>query len=143
MLSSSLYFVVLFCFRCFLEQTYFKLFNQWDISQRYLHRLSIISYLILKRGTISSMYVNYCKPLKHFYIPCIGIPTCIHIIHVNLYFKYSDRNLFVTIMDLFIAGSETVATTLRWGMLYFLHYPDIQEKCRQDILQVSKQYFSL
>lgn len=29
-------------------------------------------------------------------------------------------------MDLFIAGSETTTTTLNWGLLYMIFYPDIQ-----------------
>ena len=40
-------------------------------------------------------------------------------------------------MDLFIAGTETTATALTWAMLYMIKYPEVQEKCRDEIHQVS------
>ncbi|XP_025099204.1 cytochrome P450 2U1-like [Pomacea canaliculata] len=30
-------------------------------------------------------------------------------------------------------GTETTATTIRWALVYFLHYPEVQEKCFQEI----------
>ncbi|XP_078094543.1 cytochrome P450 2J2-like [Mustelus asterias] len=35
--------------------------------------------------------------------------------------------------DLFIAGTETTATTLRWAILYMMVYPEIQERCQKEI----------
>uniref|UniRef100_A0A3Q1K977 Cytochrome P450, family 2, subfamily AD, polypeptide 2 n=1 Tax=Anabas testudineus TaxID=64144 RepID=A0A3Q1K977_ANATE len=40
--------------------------------------------------------------------------------------------LFCTI-DMIEAGTETSATTLRWGFLYMMHYPEIQEKVQAEI----------
>lgn len=31
-----------------------------------------------------------------------------------------------SVFDLFLGGSETTATTLRWALLFMLVYPDIQ-----------------
>ncbi|XP_046583344.1 cytochrome P450 2J4-like [Haliotis rubra] len=45
------------------------------------------------------------------------------------------ENLARTISDLFVAGTETTATTIRWALVYFLNYPDVQEKCFQEILE--------
>ncbi|XP_067674111.1 cytochrome P450 2J6-like [Haliotis asinina] len=45
------------------------------------------------------------------------------------------ENLARTISDLFVAGTETTATTIRWTLVYFLNYPDIQERCFQEILE--------
>ncbi|RUS78546.1 hypothetical protein EGW08_013689 [Elysia chlorotica] len=39
-----------------------------------------------------------------------------------------DGHLRRLLGNLFIAGSETTATTMLWFMLYMLHYPHIQEK---------------
>ncbi|KAK2538489.1 hypothetical protein Q9233_002349 [Columba guinea] len=39
---------------------------------------------------------------------------------------YDEENLTQTIFDLFIAGTETTATTLRWALLYMVVYPDVQ-----------------
>ncbi|XP_046572681.1 cytochrome P450 2U1-like [Haliotis rubra] len=45
-----------------------------------------------------------------------------------------DRlHLQKTIRDLFIGGTDTTATTIRWTLLYFLHNPDVQDKCFREI----------
>ena len=48
-----------------------------------------------------------------------------------------DANMFEVIDDLFLAGTETTSTTLRWGILYLILHPEIQTKCRLEISQVS------
>ncbi|XP_067674837.1 cytochrome P450 2B4-like [Haliotis asinina] len=45
------------------------------------------------------------------------------------------ENLAKTVDDLFTGGSETTSTTIRWALVYFLNYPDVQEKCFQEILE--------
>ncbi|XP_072024663.1 cytochrome P450 2J4-like [Amphiura filiformis] len=45
----------------------------------------------------------------------------------------NERTLSSTIMQLFGAGSETTATTLRWVILYMMAYPDIQRQVQQEI----------
>ncbi|XP_041357822.1 cytochrome P450 2J6-like [Gigantopelta aegis] len=45
----------------------------------------------------------------------------------------NNDNLCVVIKDLFFAGTETTATALRWLLLYFLHFPEIQNKCFAEI----------
>ncbi|XP_010146979.1 PREDICTED: cytochrome P450 2J6-like [Eurypyga helias] len=46
---------------------------------------------------------------------------------------YDEENLMQTIFDLFLAGTETTATTLRWALLYMVVYPDIQEKVQKEL----------
>ncbi|NXX44353.1 CP2J6 protein, partial [Tricholaema leucomelas] len=46
---------------------------------------------------------------------------------------YDEENLIQTIFDLFLAGTETTATTLRWALLYMVVYPDIQEKVQKEL----------
>ncbi|KAK7471858.1 hypothetical protein BaRGS_00035517 [Batillaria attramentaria] len=48
----------------------------------------------------------------------------------------TEKSLPIVILHLFTAGSETSATTLRWAVAYFLHHPDVQEKCHQEIRKV-------
>ncbi|VDM76150.1 unnamed protein product [Strongylus vulgaris] len=48
-----------------------------------------------------------------------------------------DRdNLINSCSDLFLAGMETTATTLRWSTLYLSKYPKVQDKMRDEILSL-------
>ncbi|XP_014829994.1 PREDICTED: cytochrome P450 2J2-like isoform X3 [Poecilia mexicana] len=42
-------------------------------------------------------------------------------------------NLSACTLDLFGAGSETTTTTLHWGLLYMIYYPEIQERVQAEI----------
>ncbi|XP_073442583.1 cytochrome P450 2C5-like [Dendrobates tinctorius] len=52
----------------------------------------------------------------------------------DLYF--TDENLTVLVTDLFAAGMETTSTTLRWGLLLMMKYPDVQKKVQSEIEKV-------
>ncbi|XP_072051725.1 cytochrome P450 2U1-like [Amphiura filiformis] len=46
---------------------------------------------------------------------------------------FDDENLLACISDLFAAGTETSSTTLKWGLLYMVLQPDIQEKIHAEM----------
>ena len=49
---------------------------------------------------------------------------------------FDDVNMQSTMLNLFIAGSETVANTIVFAVLYMVNYPDMQGKLYQEIKDV-------
>ncbi|XP_063771219.1 cytochrome P450 2K6-like [Pseudophryne corroboree] len=49
---------------------------------------------------------------------------------------YHDNNLLELVSNLCVAGMETSSTTLRWGLLLMMKYPDIQKKVQNEIERV-------
>ncbi len=49
---------------------------------------------------------------------------------------FTNTQLLVTIFDLFIAGSETTATALRWAILLISWYPTVQRRIQDEINQI-------
>lgn len=45
----------------------------------------------------------------------------------------ADVQLIVSMGDLFVAGGETTATTLRWGVLLLAYHCDVQIKMQNEI----------
>ncbi|XP_061568788.1 cytochrome P450 2K1-like, partial [Cololabis saira] len=53
---------------------------------------------------------------------------------VNTHFN--EENLIFTVANLFSAGTNTTATTLRWGLLLMAKYPHIQDKVQEELARV-------
>ncbi|XP_051744174.1 cytochrome P450 2K1-like isoform X2 [Ctenopharyngodon idella] len=49
---------------------------------------------------------------------------------------FHQENLFVTVINLFVAGTDTTGTTLRWGLMLMAKYPHIQDRVQEEIDRV-------
>ncbi|KAL3052117.1 hypothetical protein OYC64_004802 [Pagothenia borchgrevinki] len=49
---------------------------------------------------------------------------------------FHDNNLLQTVLNLFAAGTDTTATTLRWGLLFMAKYPKIQDQVQEELSRV-------
>ncbi|XP_072346329.1 cytochrome P450 2G1-like [Scyliorhinus torazame] len=50
--------------------------------------------------------------------------------------EFNDENLLLSTFNLFLAGTDTTSSTMRWGILLFLKFPEVQEKIQSEIDQV-------
>ncbi|XP_074867212.1 cytochrome P450 2K1-like [Carettochelys insculpta] len=54
----------------------------------------------------------------------------------NSHTHFNNENLLFSTLDLFAAGTETTSTTIRWGLLLMMKYPEIQKKIQEELDQV-------
>ncbi len=59
----------------------------------------------------------------------------------SFYGEVGRQNLVGTLLDLFIAGSETTSTTLTWAVLYMVREPAIQERVQVPFNLVFHLYY--
>ena len=55
--------------------------------------------------------------------------------------SYDKQDLIGICIDFFEAGGETVGNTLSWFMLYMALYPEVQEKCFQEITNLLGKFY--
>ncbi|KAF4115665.1 hypothetical protein G5714_003154 [Onychostoma macrolepis] len=49
---------------------------------------------------------------------------------------FHQENLMSTVINLFVAGTDTTGTTLRWGLMLMAKYPHIQDQVQEEIDRV-------
>ncbi|KTF73213.1 hypothetical protein cypCar_00048097 [Cyprinus carpio] len=49
---------------------------------------------------------------------------------------FHEENLMVSVTNLFVAGTDTTGTTLRWGLMLMAKYPHIQDRVQEEIDRV-------
>ncbi|XP_058154712.1 cytochrome P450 2C19-like isoform X2 [Dasypus novemcinctus] len=50
--------------------------------------------------------------------------------------EFTIENMVITVLNVFVAGTETISTTLRYGLLLLLKHPDVRAKVQEEIDQV-------
>ena len=48
----------------------------------------------------------------------------------------NKEDLAINLVDFLMAGTETSSTTLKWLVLYLTLHPEVQDRCREEILRV-------
>uniref|UniRef100_A0A8C1M6W7 Cytochrome P450, family 2, subfamily K, polypeptide 22 n=1 Tax=Cyprinus carpio TaxID=7962 RepID=A0A8C1M6W7_CYPCA len=46
---------------------------------------------------------------------------------------FHEENLMMSVTNLFVAGTDTTGTTLRWGLMLMAKYPHIQDRVQEEI----------
>lgn len=66
--------------------------------------------------------------LTHVKTSSYGVPVCLEYLQERYSSEpwYTLDNIAVTVADLFFAGTETTSTTLRYGLLILMKYPEIE-----------------
>ncbi|XP_051737047.1 cytochrome P450 2B15 [Ctenopharyngodon idella] len=49
---------------------------------------------------------------------------------------FHEENLVMSTADLFLAGTDTTSTTIRWGLIFLIQNPDVQDRCHEEIVRV-------
>ena len=50
--------------------------------------------------------------------------------------EFTAEQLRANIFDMFVAGTETTSTTLKWAVLFLVNNQEVQERCRTEIKTV-------
>ncbi|XP_033744152.1 cytochrome P450 2B19-like [Pecten maximus] len=50
--------------------------------------------------------------------------------------SFTVSQLMNTMSDMFVAGIDSTTTTLLWVIVFFLNYPDVQERCHEEVTKV-------
>ncbi|MCP6565304.1 cytochrome P450, partial [Klebsiella pneumoniae] len=50
--------------------------------------------------------------------------------------KYTLKNMVSTTSDIFAAGTETTSSTLKYGLLLLMKYPEVTAKVQEEIARV-------
>ncbi|ELW65657.1 Cytochrome P450 2J2 [Tupaia chinensis] len=94
----------------------------------------IVSVLLGKRFDYQDFQLLRLLNLIDENVRLIGGPKIMEKDTSTTYF--SNDNLVALVSNLFAAGTETTASTLRWGILLMMRYPEVQKKVYDEITKV-------
>ncbi|XP_073442589.1 cytochrome P450 2K1-like isoform X2 [Dendrobates tinctorius] len=94
----------------------------------------IVTILLSKRYDYEDPTLLKLVKMNNENVQLAGTPMAMEKPNPKLYF--TNENLSHLVADLFDAGMETSSTTLRWGLLLMMKYPEIQKKVQSEIDKV-------
>uniref|UniRef100_A0A8C0JF30 Cytochrome P450 n=1 Tax=Chelonoidis abingdonii TaxID=106734 RepID=A0A8C0JF30_CHEAB len=123
-----------------LSSTWGQLYERFSWIMRFLpgpHKqifqdLEDINSFILER--IKANQVSLDRDNPRDFIDCFLLQMEKEIL--NPATEFHLRNLVLTAFNLFFVGTETVSSTLRYGLLILLKHPEVEEKMTQEIDRV-------
>ncbi|XP_020516721.2 cytochrome P450 2K1 [Labrus bergylta] len=113
----------------------FPWFCKWIANRKEFHRLG---------DATRKQNIKLCSDLKENLTPetCRGFVDAFLVRKQNLEESgitnshFHEDNLLMTVSNLFSAGTDTTATTLRWGLLFMARYPKIQDLVQNELSRV-------
>ncbi|XP_012616212.2 cytochrome P450 2G1 [Microcebus murinus] len=117
-----------------------QLYDMYSVIMQYLPgRHNRIYYVIeeLKDFIASRVKINEASldpQNPRDFIDCFIIKM--HQDKDNPHSEFNLKNLVLTTLNLFFAGTETVSSTLRYGFLLLLKHPEVEAKVHEEIDQV-------
>uniref|UniRef100_A0A8B9VWC5 Cytochrome P450 subfamily 2 J19 n=1 Tax=Anas zonorhyncha TaxID=75864 RepID=A0A8B9VWC5_9AVES len=96
-----------------------KIFRHWEKLQRFVKGVIMKHKEELDQSESGDYIDCYLKEIEKFKGD------------TSSYFH--EENLLCSTLDLFLTGTETTATAIRWALLYMAAYPHIQEKVQLEI----------
>lgn len=63
----------------------------------------------------------------------VSYPSCFQDTN-NPHTEFNLKNLVLTTLNLFFAGTETVSSTLRYGLLLMMKHPEVEGECPPELL---------
>ncbi|XP_074873835.1 cytochrome P450 2G1-like [Carettochelys insculpta] len=123
-----------------LSSTWGQLYEMFSWVMRFLpgaHKhiiqdLEDINSFILERIKAKQASLDHANPQD--FIDCFLVQMEKDIL--NPATEFHLRNLAVTVCNLFFIGTETVSSTLRYGLLILLKFPEVADKVSQEIDRV-------
>ncbi|KAM3916071.1 cytochrome P450 2W1-like [Leptodactylus fuscus] len=122
-----------------LGSSYIQLFNLYPVSAMFLKTHKIILEKIDKIRNLLRTDIQNKRRKTDISYPNSLIEAMVakqDEERTNCDTLFHEDNFIATLLDLVMAGTETTATTLHWGILLMVKYPEVQKKVQNKIHSV-------